>query len=186
MKAVRIVKPSLELLDSYKAALLRGWSPNTIRPEAADEELIAIANDPHAFVDGQTDLEAKGPPIQLPDGSFAERLPGLILWIWDGEFCGVIGFRWKPGTEELPPHVLGHVGYSVVPWKQRQGYATQALSALVGQVSFTGLRYITITTDIDNYASQKVAENCGAAFHGEFEKLSVYGKAKGYRYRIQL
>jgi len=35
--------------------------------------------------------------------------------MWDGEFCGQIAFRWQPGTEALPPHCLGHVGYSVVP-----------------------------------------------------------------------
>jgi predicted acetyltransferase len=41
--------------------------------------------------------------------------------MWDGEFCGSIGLRWLPGTEELPPHCLGHIGYAVVPWKRRLG-----------------------------------------------------------------
>ena len=45
--------------------------------------------------------------------------------MWDGEFCGSIGFRWQPGTTDLPRHVLGHIGYSVVPWKRRLGYATR-------------------------------------------------------------
>lgn len=183
---VEIVKPSMVFLESYKAALSKGWSPNTVRPEAAAEELIAISNDPDAFISSLTDLEAIGSPIKLPDGSFAERLPGFIKWIWDGEFCGVIGFRWKPGTEELPPHVLGHVGYSVVPWKRGQGYATKALTELVAQIGFTDLRHITISTDIDNHASQRVAENCGAVFYEEFDKPLVYKKTKGYRYRIQL
>src|SRR2546430_6881442 len=36
----------------------------------------------------------------LPDGSVVPRLPGYRKWIWDGEFCGVIGFRWQPGRSE--------------------------------------------------------------------------------------
>lgn len=184
--AVKIIKPSVELIESYRQALAKGWSPNTVRVEAATEELVAIAKDSTAFINSLTDLEAKGSPIRMPDGSLAERLPGFIRWIWDGDFCGVVGFRWKPGTEELPAHVLGHVGYSVVPWKRGQGYATQALSELVKQIDFTGLKYITVTTDTENLASQKVAEKCGAVFYEEFEKPAAYGRTKGYRYRIQL
>ena len=51
--------------------------------------------------------------------------------MWDGEFCGSIGFRWQPGTSTLPPYVLGHIGYAVVPWKRGRGYATQALALLL-------------------------------------------------------
>ena len=65
------------------------------------------------------DREAKRGPVTLPDGSQVPRLPGYRRWMWDGEFCGSIGFRWQPGTSALPPYVLGHIGYSVVPWKQR-------------------------------------------------------------------
>ena len=66
--------------------------------------------------------------VLLPD---AQRLPGFSRWIWDGEFCGSIGFRWQPGTEVLPPHCLGHIGYAVVPWKKRRGHATRALAAML-------------------------------------------------------
>ena len=107
---VKILVPSLDQLESYTAALCTGWSPNTLRPEAADEELAAITNDSRGFVAALTDLDAQGEPIKMPDGSLAERLPGFVRWIWDGEFCGVIGFRWKRGTEDLPPHVPGHIG----------------------------------------------------------------------------
>ncbi len=183
---VKIMVPSIEHLESYKAALRNGWSPNTIRPEASHEELEAISKDSHRFVAGLTDLEARGEPIKMPDGSLTERLPGFINWIWDGEFCGVIGFRWKRGTEDLPPHVLGHVGYTVVPWKRGRGYATIALSQLLTQLSFTGLRYITVTTDPDNLMSQRVAEKCGAVFCEEFQKPSAFGGKKAYRFRINL
>jgi predicted acetyltransferase len=38
--------------------------------------------------------------------------------MWDGDFAGAINLRWQPGTAELPPHCLGHIGYGVVPWKR--------------------------------------------------------------------
>jgi hypothetical protein len=44
----------------------------------------------------------------------------------DGEFCGSIGLRWQPETSALPSHVPGHIGYSVVAWRWRRGYAIRA------------------------------------------------------------
>ncbi|MDO8273884.1 MAG: GNAT family N-acetyltransferase [Gammaproteobacteria bacterium] len=183
---VKIITPSIDCLESYKAALRTGWSPNTLRPEAAAEELEAISKDPHGFIIGLTDLEAKGEPIKMPDGSLAKRLPGFMSWIWDGEFCGVIGFRWQHGSEDLPPHVPGHVGYSVVPWKSGKGYATSALSQLLEKISFTGLRHISITTDPGNRASQRVVEKCGAVFCEEFQKSAALGGGSACRYQINL
>ena len=110
--------PSTHELASYVAALETGWSPNTMDADAGRTELAAIVRDPESFLASLVDREAAGPPIELPDGSLAQRLPGYRKWMWDGEFCGSIGFRWQPGTEQLPPHVLGHIGYAVVPWKR--------------------------------------------------------------------
>jgi predicted acetyltransferase len=83
------------------------------------------------------------------------RLPGYRRWMWDGELCGVIGFRWQPGSNELPPHVLGHIGFAVVPWKRKRGYATRALALLLPELRDTGLEYVKLTTDTDNVASAR-------------------------------
>ena len=40
--ALELAWPSAEYLPSYAAALARGWSPDTVRPEAADEELNLV------------------------------------------------------------------------------------------------------------------------------------------------
>ena len=82
---------------------------------------------PRRALTGASVGETKEVELPQPDGSTAKRLPGFKRWLWDGEFCGSIGLRWQPGTTALPPHCLGHIGYAVVPWKRRRGYATQAL-----------------------------------------------------------
>src|ERR1043165_5334521 len=105
--------------------------------------------------------------------------------MWDGEFCGVIGLRWQPGTSALPPHVLGHIGYAVVPWKRQRGYATQALRLLLPEAKALGLDYVELTTDSVNEVSQKVILACGGRMLERFRKLA-YGDTEGIRYRIDL
>ena len=106
--------------------------------------------------------------------------------MWDGEFCGAIGLRWRRGTEALPPHCLGHIGYAVVPWKQRRGYATRALRAILPEAKAEGLKYVELVTDRDNVASQRVIEANGGAVVEEFVKAPMYGGARALRYRVAL
>jgi hypothetical protein len=85
-------RPGPEHLRGYVAALQGGWSADNERGvEAAREELSRIQADAAAFLASMEDREAKGPPITLPDGSAARRLPGFRRWLWDGEFCRSIG-----------------------------------------------------------------------------------------------
>ena len=106
--------------------------------------------------------------------------------MWDGEFCGSINFRWQRGTTALPPHVLGHIGYAVVPWKQRLGHATSALRQLLDDVRAEGLAFVELTTDPDNLASQRVIEANGGVLRERFTKPAQYGGVEGLRYRIVL
>lgn len=184
---MKLVKPSLEFLPSYKAALERGWSPGETRPATAQEELERIAQDADAFVALLDDPEAKGPPITLADNSKVNRIPGFKRWMWDGEFCGDIGLRWQYGTVALPEYCLGHIGYGVVPWKQRQGYAKQALAQiLVEAKTVTSLPHVDITTSFDNEASQKVILANGGQFIAHFTKPASHGGTPGHLYRIKL
>ena len=183
-----LVWPAGEYLPGYVDALNRGWSPDNVRgAEAAREHLEKIAADADAFLASLVDREARGGPIALPDGTTVARLPGYHRWIWDGEFCGIVGFRWAPGTEALPPHCLGHVGYSVVAWKRGRGYATRALRELLPDAKAEGLEYVELVTDHDNVASQRVIEANGGVLVEEFIKPAVYGHNKrGFRYRVTL
>jgi len=185
MEPLELRWPGHEELPSYVDALERGWSPNTMDDEAGRRQLIEIEDDADRFLASLAmDPGSTGPPVTLPDGSVADRIPGYDRWIWDGDFCGRIGFRWQPGTEELPPHVLGHVGYAVVPWKRRRGYASEALRRLLVDVADVGLRWIEVTTDPDNVASQRVIENAGGELVERFRYPPEYDRDIGLRYRI--
>jgi predicted acetyltransferase len=184
---MKLVWPSREYLPGYVAALERGWSPDNVRGLAATrEELARIAEDANAFLASLVDREAKGDPIALGDGTTVPRLPGYRRWLWDGEFCGSIGLRWTPGTEALPPHCLGHIGYTVVPWKQRRGYATRALREMLREAAVEGLRYVEIVTDPDNIASQRVIEANSGVLVEEFVKPLALGGRPGLRYRVNV
>jgi predicted acetyltransferase len=149
---------------------------------------MQIAQDPIGFIHRKADdRAAKGEPIKLPDGSAVPRLPGFVRWIWDGEFCGSIGLRWQPGTGILPAHVLGHIGYAIVPWKRNKGYATKALALLLDDARAEGLPYVEMTTHPDNLASHKVILGNGGVLIERFVKPPQYGgDVENLRYRIML
>ena len=179
--------PSLELIHGYTDALKRGWSPDNLRSEAAAREALeGIESDPATFVASLVDKEAKGAPVELPDGTTTKRLPGYHRWIWDGGYCGTISIRWQPGTEELPPTCLGHIGYAVVPWKRNRGYSTRALGLLLPEAKELGMHHVIITTDPENLASQKVIHANGGVLQERFELPDGYGMPVGLRYKIDL
>jgi predicted acetyltransferase len=182
-----LVRPEREALDAYVAALRTGWSPSNVSGDATVRtHLAAIENDPDVFLAGLHDPEARGGPIMLPDGSAVPRLPGFTRWIWDGEFCGAIHLRWQNGTAALPPHVLGHVGYAVVPWKRGRGHATRALSLLLPEARVVGLTQIDLTTDPGNVVSQRVILANGGTLLGRFRKADAHGGEEGLLFRIRL
>jgi predicted acetyltransferase len=185
---MKIVVPSLEYLESYAAALNTGWSPNNMRAEQAQEELAKIQADAPAFLASLDTTIVLGEPLLMPDGTKVPRLPGYRRWMWDGEFCGSIGFRWQYGTEALPPYCLGHIGYGVVPWKRQKGYATKALKQLLPEAKALGLRFVELTAASTNVISHRVIEVNGGIFAEAFELPSEYGSCSytEWRYRIFL
>lgn len=187
VRDLQLVRPAYPYLASYVEALQQGWSADTVRGEiAAREELRLIAHDAGRFLSALDDPEAKGGPITLPDGSRAPRLPGFRRWLWDGELCGSIGFRWQKGKPELPEYVSGHIGYSVVPWQRRKGYATQALQMMLEEVTSTGLPWVILNTDPENLASQRVIEAAGGVLIERYTKPVALGGSEGLRFRIDL
>lgn len=186
--ATHLVRPSIETLPGHVDALQRGWSPDNIRGAAAAQECLErIAGDAGAYLALTDNPQGGGPPVTLADGSLQPRLPSLARWIWDDEgFVGAINLRWAPGHGPLPPHVLGHVGYSIAPWKRRLGHATRALGLLLPQARAVGMSRIELTTDLDNLASQRVITSNGGVLLEEFDKGPVYGHKRGLRFVITL
>lgn len=185
---MQIVRPEPAHLASYVAALQRGWSPDSMRgADAAKEALERIAADPDALFLITDDPQGRGPAVTLPDGTQVPRIPGLQRWMWDEEgFAGSINLRWMPGGAPLPPHVLGHIGYTVVPWRRRRGYATRALALLLPLARAQGLAQVELTTDLDNLASQRVITANGGVLVEHFNKPAAYGGAASLRFRIEL
>jgi predicted acetyltransferase len=184
-ESITLRRPALNILPSYVAALQSGWSADNVRGRAAaEEELRRIEEDASAFVASLDDREPKGKTVVLPDGRRVPRLPGFRRWVWDGEFCGSIGFRWRLGTAALPRYVLGHIGYAIVPWKRDRGYASRALALLLPEAWSLGLAHVDITTDPDNLASQKVVLNNGGRLVSRFAKTAAYGSGENLLFRI--
>lgn len=178
---LRLLEPSLELLPGYAEALARGWSPNNIR-DVSGEHLAAIRADAAAFL---ASVLGQAGTVKLPDGSEVSKLPSRVRWMWDGTFVGQIGLRWQPGTDALPSYVLGHIGYAVVPWKRRRGYATEALRLMLDEARAVGLRRIEITVDEGNVASTRVVKANGGRLVEAFIDRR-YGDEVRLRHRIDL
>ena len=184
---VAIRRPTLELLPGYKDALERGWSPDNIGLEkTARIHLARIAEDPAGFVAGLTDPEAKGAAVTMPDGSARPRLPGFMSWIWEDGFCGTISLRWQNGTSALPDYSLGHIGYSIVPWRRRRGHATAALGLILTEARQRGLAYVKLTTEVENDASQKVIRANGGRLVTRRKRYPAYGDLEELLWRIDL
>ena len=180
--------PDKSLLDAYQAALRGGWSPNTTR-NVAPQQLAAIAADPDAFL-----AETCGGPgrIRLPDGREVDRIPGPTRWIFaedrpERPFIGSINLRWqeKDGRPilALPDHVLGHVGYTVLPAFAGHGYASAALAAMLGVAREAGLPEITITCDATNHASRRIIEKSGGRLVETFV-APLYGPDQRLRFLV--
>jgi len=149
---LHLVVPGARLLPQYEEALEAGWSPDTER-DISREQLTRLRRNRRAFL---ASLTRQDGTILTASGREVPRLPSQVFWLDDGEFCGVADFRFVPGSDLLPDYVPGHIGYSVVPWKRRRGYATRALGLVLNVARGRGLRRVQITCDEDNTASRSV------------------------------
>lgn len=184
---MNIVRPTEFHLESYRSALVRALSSGTAAySDEAIVQLLEIETDPETFLAKKEDRQALGGDVKLPDGSFVPRLPGITRWMWDGEACGHINFRWREGSTELPPYCLGHIGYEVFAWKQNNGYASEALKQMLPEAIELNMSFVELTTDVDNLISQRVILKNGGVLYEKFVKPQSSGGGDGLRFRIYL
>jgi predicted acetyltransferase len=162
VERLALLRPSLDRLPGYVDALERGWQPDESR-DIRQETLFSAQFDPAGFVANL--LESSGTFVTM-DGRSMPRIPFRMYWIDDGDFAGTINLRWQPGTLDLPPYVSGHIGYSIVPWKRRRGYAKRALRLILDDAREIGLSRVLVTCDHDNWISRRVIEATGGRLAG--------------------
>lgn len=179
---MQLVWPSREYLPAYTEAVRRGWSPNVRGPSVANAQLEHIQRDPDGFLAALAEGKPR-PAVRRDGGEVCAPESEYRWWIWDGEVCGAIGIRWRPASGEALAVCLG-IGYSVVPWRRREGYATRALGALLPIAKAEGLSSVELTTDFDNIASRRVIAANGGVQVEDFREPPELGGGRVLRFRI--
>lgn len=160
----KLVTPTGWRLSGYEDALERGWSPNTYE-DRSGAALRILLRDRKAFLAGLRRIV--GGTITLADGRVVDCVPTRRFWMWDGAFCGQITLRAMPGNGRLPSWCPGHVGYSVVPWKQNRGYAKRALGQALAMLADEGVDRVEIMCSPGNDRSLRVIN----AYGGVLERI---------------
>jgi predicted acetyltransferase len=167
-----LAEPQEAMLESYANALRQGWSPDSVT-DVSPLQLQKIGTDPLGFLADQADQNSDGLCLR-------------VRWMWDGDFCGSINFRFPESGAELPPKVPGHIGYAVVPWKRNHGYASRALRHVLEEMRDAGQTSATLTMAPDNTASRLVAERNGGILAGDWSHPEFLHGARRDRFLIDL
>ncbi len=115
------------------------------------EELIA----------GEDDEELKSAYRQMLDGALKNPADWVWYAVWriespEGETIGDLSFK------GMGPNGAVEIGYGIREEYRRQGYAAEAVSALVRWAARQPrVRRVEAETDPDNIASQRVLKKCG-------------------------
>ncbi|WP_134648444.1 GNAT family N-acetyltransferase [Vibrio diabolicus] len=123
-----------------------------------------VEQDPEAYLSGL--VECSKATSELPNG----YLPSTTYYcVSDSEILGAI--RVRKGTNANVENVIGHVGYETRPSARGKGVASFLLAWVRDHI---------VTCSVDNPASQKVIENCGGEYLGNYTSENE-GTVRRYR-----
>lgn len=103
-------------------------------------------------------LLREGDPDLAP---LPERVKCSYFWITDDDGAWVGFLALRRSLNDFLFEQGGHIGYSVRPSRRRQGHASAALRAALGEAAALGIDPVLVTCDDDNVASQRTIESCG-------------------------
>jgi RimJ/RimL family protein N-acetyltransferase len=156
------------------------------RPEDA-EAISAYRSDPevHRF-QGWDRTDPDGVREEIEE--MAARAPGepggWVQLSVEGRAGGLVGDVGL-STAEGEPGVI-KVGYTIAPERQRRGYATEAVSALVGYAFDTlGAEVVRAYASAENLPSIRVAEKVGMRLVERFEHQHAGETWFGVRYELR-
>ena len=123
------------------------------------------------IIKSNTSLETANPEFGISDTLFALNE--------ENEIVGIISIRYDM-TEFYKNS--GHIGYSVVPDKRRQGYATAMLKAVLDKAREHNFSEVKVVCSEDNEASRKTILACG----GKINRIIKTDEANKEEYLILL
>ncbi|HCE2191068.1 TPA: GNAT family N-acetyltransferase [Vibrio parahaemolyticus] len=129
-----------------------------------------VEQNPTAYLSGL--IERSKATSELPNG----YLPSTTYYcVSNSEILGAI--RVRKGTNANVENVIGNVGYETRPSARGKGVASFLLAWVRDHVVSDA---VIVTCSIDNPASQKVIENCGGEYLGNYTDDSE-GTVRRYR-----
>jgi [ribosomal protein S5]-alanine N-acetyltransferase len=147
-----------------------------LRPICAGEVSAVLSGQRRS--DWAADFPAEGDQViagllartGLPADDHARRFGHRLVVERDtGTVVGGIGFFGPPEDGEI------EIGYGIVPSRQRRGYATEAVQAMVADIFRTdGVMTVTAHVDLDNLASIRVLEKSGLTLCTKNQEQATY------------
>ncbi|EIO3971567.1 GNAT family N-acetyltransferase [Vibrio vulnificus] len=138
--------------------------------ESGIPKYSGVEQDPTAYLSGL--VERSKAISELPKG----YLPSTTYYcVSNSEILGAI--RVRKGTNANVENVIGHIGYETRPSARGKGVASFLLAWVRDHVVTDS---VIVTCSIDNPASQKVIENCGGEYLGNYTDESE-GTVRRYR-----
>lgn len=125
-------------------------------------------------------------PDVLRFTSTPDPMPDDWMTTWRAQFDGETRINWAIVDSDLPaPGFVGYavafeidreaaeleLGYATSPWARGRGVATATLRLLTDWALAEGMQRLALLIDLDNPASQKVAQKCGYTFEGVLRSL---------------